>query len=117
MYADDHADRLPYGDTLFPHRYSRDFLLRGTPQDKKCGGLWDKSPLTEPPAQGDYPPLARKLDMTENALRVAVHRLRQRYRALLRAEIARTVENPAAVDDEIRELFAALSRFLRTINL
>jgi RNA polymerase sigma-70 factor (ECF subfamily) len=65
--------------------------------------------LTEPPAPGDYPPLARKLDMTENALRVAVHRLRERYRVLLRAEIARTVENPAAVDDEIRELFAALS--------
>jgi hypothetical protein len=47
--------------------------------------------------------------MTENALRVAVHRLRQRYRALLRDEIAQTVDNPAAVDEEIRELFAALS--------
>ena len=65
--------------------------------------------LAEPPAPGDYPTLARKLEMTENALRVAVHRLRQRYRALLRDEIAQTVDNPAAVDEEIRELFAALS--------
>jgi len=47
--------------------------------------------------------------MTENALRVAVHRLRQRYRTLFRDEIAETVDNPAAVDEEIRELFAALS--------
>jgi DNA-directed RNA polymerase specialized sigma24 family protein len=65
--------------------------------------------LAEPPAQGDYPPLAARLNLTESALRVAVHRLRQRYRALLREEIAQTVESPAAVDDEIRHLFAALS--------
>ncbi len=55
------------------------------------------------------PALAQKLNMTENALRVAVHRLCQRYRALLREEIAQTVDNPAAVDVEIRELFTALS--------
>jgi DNA-directed RNA polymerase specialized sigma24 family protein len=65
--------------------------------------------LAEPPAQGDYPPLAQKLNITESALRVAVHRLRQRYRTLLRDEIAQTVESPAAVDSEIRELFLALS--------
>jgi hypothetical protein len=65
--------------------------------------------LAEPPGPGDYPPLARKLEITENALRVAVDRPRQRYRALFRGEIAQTVENPAAVDEEIRELFAALS--------
>jgi len=65
--------------------------------------------LAEPPSQGDYPPLALKLNLTESALRVAVHRLRQRYRALLRDEIAQTVEKPSAVDEEIRELFAALS--------
>lgn len=64
--------------------------------------------LAEPPAQGDYPPLAEKLNLTESALRVAVHRMRQRYRALLRDEIAQTVESPGAVDDEIRQLFAAL---------
>jgi RNA polymerase sigma-70 factor (ECF subfamily) len=40
---------------------------------------------------------------------VAVHRLRQCYRELLRAEIADTVASPAEIDDEIRNLFAALA--------
>ena len=39
---------------------------------------------------------------------MAVHRLRQRYRDKLRAVIAETVDTPADVDDEIRDLFAAL---------
>ncbi len=65
--------------------------------------------LAEPPAQGQYPPLAAKLNLSESALRVAVHRLRQRYRTLLRQEIAQTVESPAAIDDEVQHLFAALS--------
>jgi len=41
-------------------------------------------------------------------VKVAVHRLRQRYRELLRAEIANTVASPDEVDDELRHLFAAL---------
>jgi RNA polymerase sigma-70 factor (ECF subfamily) len=38
-----------------------------------------------------------------------MHKMRQRYRCLLRAEVSRTVENPADVDDEIRYLCAALA--------
>lgn len=53
--------------------------------------------------------LGRELGMTEGALRVAVHRLRQRYRELLRSEIAQTVASPVLVDEEIRQLFAALA--------
>jgi len=45
---------------------------------------------------------------TESNVKVNVHRLRRRYRELLREEIGRTVEEPTAIDDEIRELFAAL---------
>ena len=41
-------------------------------------------------------------------MRVAVHRLRRRYGELLRTEIAATVDEPGEVDDEIRDLFAAL---------
>jgi len=52
--------------------------------------------------------LADQLGMTEGAVRVAVHRLRQQFRDLLREEIARTVDDPAHIDDEIRDLFAAL---------
>ena len=56
-----------------------------------------------------YAAIAAKLDTTEGAVKVAVHRLRQRYRKLLREEIAHTVASPAEIDDEIRHLFAAFS--------
>ena len=51
---------------------------------------------------------AAALGISVGALKVAVHRLRQRYRELLREEIAQTVEGPDEVEEEIRELFAAL---------
>jgi RNA polymerase sigma-70 factor (ECF subfamily) len=47
--------------------------------------------------------------MTEGAVKVAVHRLRRRYRELVRGEIAQTVTTEAEVDEEIRDLFAALA--------
>ncbi len=56
-----------------------------------------------------YAEVAAELGLTEGALKVAVHRLRQRYRELLRAEIANTVERPEEVDDELRHLIAAIS--------
>ena len=43
------------------------------------------------------------------AIAVAVHRLRQRYREVLREEIGRTVDDPGQIDGEIRDLFQALS--------
>jgi RNA polymerase sigma-70 factor (ECF subfamily) len=46
--------------------------------------------------------------MTEGAVKVAAHRLRRRYRELLREQIAQTVADPDMIDDEIRELFSAL---------
>lgn len=54
-----------------------------------------------------YAGLAGKLGTTEGAVKVAVHRLRKRYRQLLREEIAHTVASPTEVDEEIRHLFAA----------
>ncbi len=53
---------------------------------------------------------AARLGLTEGAVKVAVHRLRQRYRELLRAEIAETVTDPSDIDDEMRYLVAALRR-------
>lgn len=55
-----------------------------------------------------YAELGRRLGQSEGATRVAVHRLRQRYRDLLRAEIARTVDTAAEVEDELRHLLIAL---------
>jgi RNA polymerase sigma-70 factor (ECF subfamily) len=56
-----------------------------------------------------YAEIAGELGLTEGAVKVAVHRLRARYRDLLRAEIGETVEDPGRVDDEIRDLMAALA--------
>ena len=55
-----------------------------------------------------YRALAAELDTTEGALKVAIHRLRQRFKERLREEIAHTVSNPDEVGDELRYLFAAL---------
>ena len=52
---------------------------------------------------------ARSLGMDETAVRVAVHRLRKRYRQLLRDEISQTLTDPAQVDEEMRALFGAFS--------
>ena len=54
--------------------------------------------------------IAAKLNMTESAVKVAVHRLRQRYRNLLRAAIAETVSNEEDLNDEMRYLVAVLRR-------
>jgi len=57
-----------------------------------------------------YAVLAPKLGMTEGSVKVAVHRLRQRYRQLLRGEIAHTVAKPEEIEEELRYLFAVLAR-------
>lgn len=59
-----------------------------------------------------YAAFAAQLSTTEGAVQQAVRRLRKRYRALLREAIAATLDEPdeAAIDDEIRGLFAALAR-------
>jgi hypothetical protein len=54
--------------------------------------------------------LAREMNTTEGALKVAVHRLRKRYRELFRQEIADTVVDPAEVESELRYLAAVLTR-------
>jgi RNA polymerase sigma-70 factor (ECF subfamily) len=64
--------------------------------------LGEKSAVT-------YAEVGAKLEMTEGAVKVAVHRMRQRYRELFREEIAHTVAEPGEVEDEMRHLFAAIS--------
>jgi len=53
---------------------------------------------------------ALKRGMTERAVKVGVHRMRLRYRELLRAGVAQTVADSAEINDEIRFLFQVLSR-------
>jgi len=61
--------------------------------------------------QGEVPyvELARQFETSEGALKVGIHRLRKRYRDLLRAEIAETVNDASQVDGELRYLAAALA--------
>jgi RNA polymerase sigma-70 factor (ECF subfamily) len=56
-----------------------------------------------------YPKLSKNLGVTETAVKRLVHQLRQRYRALLRDEVAQTVEKPEDVDEELRYLCAVLA--------
>lgn len=57
------------------------------------------------PSQGE---IAARLGMTENAIRQAFYRFRQRYQSLLREEIANTVATPGDIEDELRHLIAVL---------
>lgn len=65
--------------------------------------------LTADSAGIPYSTLAEALGTSEGAARVAVHRLRKRYRHLLTAEVARTLASPDAVEEEMHSLFAALA--------
>lgn len=64
--------------------------------------------LTGDTARGDQAALAASCGLNANALKVAVHRLKRRYRQLLKAEIAGTLDDPGMVEAEMRALFAAL---------
>jgi RNA polymerase sigma factor (sigma-70 family) len=75
-------------------------------------GLFEK---LAPSLQGDrqeanYTEIGRELAMSEGAVKVAVHRLRQRYREFVRASVANTVADPLEVDGELRHLMEMLSR-------
>ena len=69
-----------------------------------------KSFLTGEGATDSYASLAAKLGTTEAALKMAVSRMRRRFGELLRSEIARTVEDPSQIEEELRILFDALGR-------
>ncbi len=67
-----------------------------------------RTALTADPKIAPHRELGQQLGLSEGAVKVALHRLRCRYRELLRAEIAETVAEPEDVEDEIRGLFEAL---------
>lgn len=68
-----------------------------------------KSFLTQEPAAGEYAAVAERLGSNAKSLAVTVHRLRLRYRELVRAEVAKTVSSPLEIEEEIRHLSAALN--------
>lgn len=76
------------------------------------GDLFDKLKMQLTANQNSVPfsRLAGELEMSEAATRMAASRLRQRYRTLLRQEIASTISPPEAVDEELAQLFVALAK-------
>jgi RNA polymerase sigma-70 factor (ECF subfamily) len=68
-----------------------------------------KECLTGREMAASYGEIAARLAMTEGAVKVAAHRLRRRYRALLQEEIAQTVAGPEEFEDEVSLLLAALA--------
>lgn len=118
------------------HRYTREPASEMTPErayerswaitlldramvrlEQKMGGRHSSIPfeylkpyLVGDPQSPQYGELAGRLEVTDNAIRVAVHRLRREFRAILRDEIAQTVLTQDEVDQEIRQLVDILGQ-------
>ena len=75
-----------------------------------ASGLFEqlKQALTDEPGKPSQAKIAEELSMNENAVKQAFYRLRQRYRSLLREEIAQTVAVPGDVEDELRHFIVVL---------
>jgi RNA polymerase sigma factor (sigma-70 family) len=110
------------GDSATPsdadRAFDRDWARETTAAAlRRLGAEWaergrgDQFEALRPALTGEGPvrsELAAELDMTENAVSVAVHRLRQRYAALVRDAVARTVADEADIDGEMRYLIGVL---------
>jgi RNA polymerase sigma-70 factor (ECF subfamily) len=104
-------------DRLFDQRWALTILERALTHLEKEQMLAGKSApfvalkayLTEDPDPGEYSSAATQLGITPQAMAVRVHRMRQRFRDLVRVEIAQTVSNPLELEQEMQHLFQALS--------
>jgi len=64
--------------------------------------------LSQEPEPGAYERISRTLEISEGAIAVAVHRLRHRYRDLIRMEVGETLLDPTDTDQELQHLFESL---------
>jgi RNA polymerase sigma-70 factor (ECF subfamily) len=88
------------------HRLKQEFAAAGKPGDFESL----KSCLMAERGAIDYAAVGKGLGLNEGAARVAVHRLRKRFREVYREEIARTLADGADLDGELRHLAAALAQ-------
>ena len=103
-------------DKLFDRRWAIAVIERALARlgaeysDAGKGALFSalKPLLTAPGTARPYAEIGSEFGMNEGAVKIAVHRLRQRYGAALRAEIAETVGTAEEVDEELRHLLDAL---------
>jgi len=109
------AETLP-ADQIYERRWALsvlDQVLARLRDEYQAGGniqLFDRlqKSLTDEPDRPSPADTAREFGMTEGAVRQASYRLRQRYRQLLREEIAHTVTLPGDIEDELRHLIVVL---------
>jgi DNA-directed RNA polymerase specialized sigma24 family protein len=105
-------------DTIYDVRWAQTILQAALRQLKEGMSRADKQNqfdalkqfLTANAAAGDYALVAQRLGVEEAAAPVLVHRLRQRFRELVRAEVAQTVSSPLEMEEEMRYLFAVLNQ-------
>ena len=103
-----HFDRL-WADAVMDHALELlEKEYRGANKAAQFEGLADF--LARPPDAGEYAAVGEQLGLNSHAVAVAVARLRERYRALIRAEIADTVDSPAKVDAELRYLIELVTQ-------
>jgi RNA polymerase sigma-70 factor (ECF subfamily) len=116
-YRDEAAEALP-ADQVFERRWALTLLeqavarLRADYETSGRGGEFGhlKKYLTAERGGVSYREIAATLQMTEGAARVALHRLRKRFRHFFREEIAGTVSSADDVDDEVRYVVSVLGR-------
>jgi RNA polymerase sigma-70 factor (ECF subfamily) len=109
------ADPLS-ADRLYERRWALTLMeqvLQRLKEEYRAAGnaaLFDclKQLLPDEPGAPSRAEIAARLDMTENALRQALHRFRHRYQLLLREEIGHTVAVASDIEDELRQLIAVL---------
>ncbi len=115
-YSAEPADDLS-PDRLYDRRWAEALLERTLGRLKKDYDSTGRAAVYQqlqqliwgPQARLSYAEMGQTLGMNEGAVKVAVHRLRQRFRELLREEVAQTVENQAQVEEELRHLLGAIS--------
>ena len=104
-------------DVLFERRWAETVLdnaLERLRQEQIAAGkqrLFDglANCLTGAEHSQPHAELAHQLGMTEAAIKMAVHRLRKGYAALLRQEVAQTVSSPAEIDEELRHMIVVIA--------
>ncbi len=115
-YGQEPADPLT-PEQLYERRWALallDEVLNALRKEYAAAGTAELFDALKPCLVGDrqaqpYAALAAQLSMTEGAVKVAVHRLRQRYRQLLREEITNTVASPEEASEEMHHLFTVLA--------
>jgi len=108
------APRAENPETAYDREWARELTDRAIARLREEFTAAGKGALFEtlkPSLTGSEPPRAEtaaQLGLSEGAVKVAVHRLRQRYRELVRQEVAETVNHPSEIDEEMRHLVGVL---------